>query len=232
MQRTIGQVLRTAREARGLTFLDVSHETRIPPNRLQQLEDDNFAAFGSMAYAKSFLKNYSRYLGVDASEVVDGLPVPVLGGPSDYRYLTETQGAWIERHERPHGRSVVAKAGRSPVPTLAGMFAVFVIAGALLGNHLVERHKSVAGTSPKAQGEYSRSSGDDSDFAASPTLNPEGVSHVDAGGPGEVGRGIPGSERTGPELPHETTVRRAVLPSSIPAPVGPNTPVRRPEIVR
>ena len=70
MQRTIGQTLRAAREATGLNLLDVAHKTRIPANRLQQLEDDNYAAFGSMAYAKSFLKTYSRFLHVDASDVL------------------------------------------------------------------------------------------------------------------------------------------------------------------
>lgn len=219
MHRTIGQNLRTTREARGLSLLDVAHLTRIPANRLQQLEDDNFAAFGSMAYAKSFLKNYSRFLGVDAREVADGLPVPVLGGPSDYRYLTETHGPWIERHEQPHRREALAKSGRSPIPTLVGMFTVFVIAGALLGNHLVERHKSdgkgaSAGGSEKIKGAGEKASAANSDTSVS------------------VGNGTIPDGRTGiQDLPEETVIRPAVLPSSIPAPNSLTTPVRRPEIV-
>ena len=214
MHRTIGQTLRAAREAKGLTLLDVAHETRIPANRIMQLEGDNFAGFGSMAYAKSFLKSYSRYLGVDAREVADGLPVPVLGGPSDYRYLTETHGPWIERHERPRRKEPLAKTSGSPIPTLVGMFAIFVIAGALLGSHLVERQKSDAKLIPKVAGAP----------AANGKPTPDSTSSALPGNKPEGQPGAPGN-------PRETVIRPAMLPSSVPAPDSPNTPVRRPEIV-
>jgi cytoskeletal protein RodZ len=220
MHRTIGQTLRAAREAKGLTLLDVAHETRIPANRIMQLEGDNFAGFGSMAYAKSFLKSYSRYLGVDAREVADGLPVPVLGGPTDYRYLIETHGPWIERHARPQRKEPLAKAGRSPIPTLVGMFTLFLIAGGLLGNHLVERHKSDAKLVPKLAGAPTASA--ERNAAAKPV--PDATSSALPGGKTDGQPGAPGS-------PRETVIRPAMLPSSVPAPDSPNTPVRRPEIV-
>lgn len=222
MHRTIGQTLRAAREAKGLTLLDVAHETRIPANRIMQLEGDNFAGFGSMAYAKSFLKSYSRYLGVDAREVADGLPVPVLGGPSDYRYLTETHGPWIERHERPRRREPLAKTSGSPIPTLVGMFAIFVIAGALLGSHLVERQKSDAKLIPKVAEATAASAGGNAAANGKPTTN---APRSDVQGNKTGGQpGAPGN-------PRETVIRPAMLPNSVPAPDRPNTPVRRPEIV-
>lgn len=222
MHRTIGQTLRAAREARGLTLQDVAHETRIPATRILQLEGDNFAGFGSMAYAKSFLKSYSRYLGVDAREVADGLPVPVLGGPPDYRYLTETHGPWIERHERPRRKEPLAKTGGSPIPTLVGMFTLFLIAGGLLGNHLVERHKSDAKLVPKVAGAPAGSVGQSAADAGKPT--PDATSPTLPGNKTEGQPGAPGS-------PRETVIRPAMLPSTVPAPDRPNTPVRRPEIV-
>jgi cytoskeletal protein RodZ len=222
MHRTIGQTLRAAREAKGLTLLDVAHETRIPANRIMQLEGDNFAGFGSMAYAKSFLKGYSRYLGVDAREVADGLPVPVLGGPSDYRYLIETHGPWIERHERPRRKEPLAKTSGSPIPTLVGMFAIFVIAGALLGSVLVERQKSDAKLIPKVAGTPAASTAGDAATNGQPT--PDSTSSAL---PGNKTDGQPGA----PGNPRETVIRPAMLPSSVPAPDSPNTPVRRPEIV-
>jgi hypothetical protein len=48
-----------------------------------------------MAYARGFIRLYGRYLDVDAQEFATGLPDPVLGGPSDYRYLTESYGPWV-----------------------------------------------------------------------------------------------------------------------------------------
>lgn len=216
MHRTIGQTLRTAREARGLTVLDVSHKTRMPAGRLQQLEDDNFAAFGNMTYARSFLKAYSRFLDVDASAVADAFPAPPLVGPSDYRYLTENLGPWIEHRVRPFRRETLVKAGRSPLPTLAGMFAVFVIAGVLLGNHLVERHKT--------DGKSAEGGKTDVKPARTGQASPaQGGSQV-PGSAGDPGNAVPDEQP-------ETVVRPAVLPKNIPAPDAPGTPVRRPEIV-
>ena len=221
MHRTIGQTLRAAREARGLALPDVAHKTRIPANRLQQLEDDNFAAFGNMAYAKSFLKHYSRFLDVDASEVADAFPIPPLGGPSDYRYLTETHGPWIERKQRSARKEPLSKTGGSPVPTLAGMFAMFVIAGVLLGNHLVERQKTDGKHAPAA-GEQDLVDKASEAPAPASALQDE---RKDQMAPPDT----TAAELTG--VQPETVVRPAVLPMHIPARDTPNTPVRRPEIV-
>lgn len=216
MHRTIGQTLRAAREARGLTILDVSHKTRISAGRLQQLEDDNFAAFGNMTYARSFLKGYSRFLDVDASEVADAFPAPPLVGPSDYRYLTDNLGPWIEHRVRPFRREMLVKAGRSPLPTLAGMFTVFVIAGVLLGNHLVERHKT--------DGKSAEASTMDAKAAGPAQSSPaQGIS--------QALESVGGAKSPVPGEQPETVVRPAVLPKNIPAPDTPSTPVRRPEIV-
>src|SRR5689334_17793772 len=95
MPPTLGQRLKHAREARGLSLRDVEHTTRIPVARLQDLEEDRLNTFGGMAYAKSFLRSYSTMLEVDAGEVLNQLKPPPLGGTRDYRYLVETQGPWL-----------------------------------------------------------------------------------------------------------------------------------------
>ena len=95
MDAPLSETLKAAREARGLTLEDAAHATRIPVPRLRQLETGNYAAFGNMAYARGFIRLYGRYLDVDAQEFATGLPDPVLGGPSDYRYLTESYGPWV-----------------------------------------------------------------------------------------------------------------------------------------
>lgn len=95
MDAPLSEMLKAAREARGLTLEDAAHATRIPVPRLRQLETGNYAAFGNMAYARGFIRLYGRYLQVDAEDFVTGLPDPVLGGPADYRYLTENLGPWV-----------------------------------------------------------------------------------------------------------------------------------------
>ncbi len=131
MLTPIGQTLKAARESRGLSLLDASHETRIPVAKLHLLEQDNYAAFGSMTYARAFLRRYSQYLQVDAAEILHELPGGVLGGPRDYRYLIENHGDWVAprgaigRLSNPQLRG---RASRSPVP--AGLFIfLLVLAG-------------------------------------------------------------------------------------------------------
>lgn len=227
MQRSFGQILRAAREAKSLTLLDVAHRTRIPPNRLQQLEEDNYAAFGSMAYAKSFLKTYSRYLGVDASETLEGLPGPVFGGPNDYRYLTEVLGQWVERRDRNRvrRRKPLARSARSPVPTLAFMFALFVLAGALLASAVLEKKKQDHKPSGAAdQPPVEVVSKETHQVAKTAPLAPAvGVSKGAEGVRSAPGEKAPEEQRT--------IIRSAIPAAGVPAPVRPDTPVRKAQIV-
>lgn len=103
MPPTLGQRLKNAREKRGWSLLDLSHDTRIPLARLQDLEEDRLNSFGGMAYAKSFLKTYAALLEVPADDVLNQIQPPPLGGVRDYRYLVETHGPWVtEKSERRH----------------------------------------------------------------------------------------------------------------------------------
>ena len=210
MQHTIGQKLKAAREKAGLSLPDAAHETRVPVSRLQMLEADNFAAFGSMAYARSFLKSYSAFLSVDASEELDQFPSPVFGGPEDYRYLTRTHGPWVRRRQRPRSTAPLTRGRHSPILGMVGIASILIIASALVGSQLLGWQKPglVEDEVPEAT-------------ALSPNSlttreKPEGPQQV---------------EDVLPDFGLETVVRPAVIPSSLPAPDSPDTPVRRPEII-
>ncbi len=129
MAPPLGQKLKAAREQRGLSLLDVSHATKIPVQRLHFLEQDNYAGFGSMAYARAFLRRYSDFLQINAEDMLNDLPGGVLGGPRDYRYLTENHGPWVASRTERVGR-LSSPAGRrtsrrSPVP--AGIFILVLV---------------------------------------------------------------------------------------------------------
>lgn len=96
MERSLGQQLKLARQQRELSLADAAHATRVPVARLQHLEEDNLAAFGNMAYARSFARIYGQYLGVDVEPLVKTLPRPIFAGAQDYRYLTSSFGPWVE----------------------------------------------------------------------------------------------------------------------------------------
>jgi transcriptional regulator with XRE-family HTH domain len=70
---TIGQKLGETRREKGLTVDDVAHSTRIHPNMILSIEEDDFSKFPSVAYAKSFIRKYSDYLGVDLSAAMEHL---------------------------------------------------------------------------------------------------------------------------------------------------------------
>lgn len=152
MPALLGQHLKAARELRGLSLSDASHETRIPTGRLNLLEQDNYAAFGSMTYARAFLRQYSEYLEVDAREVLDELPGAVLGGPRDYRYLTENHGPWV----LPRGSSFSQNSSRpaqpSRTPMLAGLatFVLMLIGSGIWGHYALSGRQTAARTPPSA----------------------------------------------------------------------------------
>lgn len=223
MQFTLGQRLKSARESRCLSLLDVHHCTRIPVARVQQLEDDNYAAFGSMAYAKSFLKTYSQFLEVDAAEILENLPDPVAGGIEDYRYLTMSQGQWVDlKAELPwhHRAPSLPRSGASPVGALAALFAVLAVAAGLWGAQLMEwgHNDKKIPASPGHDASVSK-------IESSPAPT---VTHASEGATSSL---TPPTARTGIDPPL-TTMRAIPVPQGgLPAPVSPSTPVRRPEIV-
>lgn len=73
---SIGEQLREAREARGVTLEDAERQTRIRAKLLAALEAEDFAAFASLAQARGFLRNYAEYLDLDAAALLDGLTPP------------------------------------------------------------------------------------------------------------------------------------------------------------
>jgi transcriptional regulator with XRE-family HTH domain len=156
MTASFGQLLSAAREKRGLSLEDAAHETRIPMQRLRYLESGNIAAFGSLTYARSFLRQYSEFLGVDASEMLEELPEGVLGGERDYRYLTQSQGQWLRENDMQAERITAPAAGRrvrsikSPLPAALAVFVFILIGTAMWGKHVADLHNQVDPAAMKA----------------------------------------------------------------------------------
>ncbi len=65
--KTIGEILRAAREEKKLTVEQVNKETRISVQTIRSLERDDFGAFPSETYLKGFLRNYAEFLGLDGN---------------------------------------------------------------------------------------------------------------------------------------------------------------------
>jgi hypothetical protein len=88
----IGPVLRRAREARGVSIDAASRGTRIRPRYLSALEDDAGSdAFPGPIYARFFLREYARFLGVDDEPLVTALQERTAPAPSPLRAVEELQ---------------------------------------------------------------------------------------------------------------------------------------------
>jgi cytoskeletal protein RodZ len=138
MTVAVSEELRCTREAQRLSLADVAHATRIPVERLRLLEEGKFASFGSMAYARSFLRKYARFLGVDVEAAAAALPDPILGGVSDYRHLTQSQGAWVdERKPKMKLAPLRRHPAASPVAKVAAILVLVGVPALLWATHII-----------------------------------------------------------------------------------------------
>jgi len=88
---TIGNQLKNLREKKHLEKDDVYQQTHIHPNVLTALEEDRYESIPNRIYIRSFLKEYSSFLGLDVDEIL-----------SEYDELHPKQapGAVIHPYER------------------------------------------------------------------------------------------------------------------------------------
>lgn len=70
-QKSIGEVLRTAREGRGWTFVDLQRITKIQAKYLQALEYNDFDFIANSDDVQSILKVYAEALELDADVLLD-----------------------------------------------------------------------------------------------------------------------------------------------------------------
>ncbi|MGE3691522.1 MAG: helix-turn-helix domain-containing protein [Novosphingobium sp.] len=64
-----GALLRRAREEAGLSRSDISARTKIAERHLTSIEDGNYGALASRAYAIGFARSYARAIGLDEMEI-------------------------------------------------------------------------------------------------------------------------------------------------------------------
>jgi cytoskeleton protein RodZ len=92
-QDTVGAILRQAREAQGLTVQDAATRLRLMNRQIEAMDADDFSVLGQPVFARGFVRNYARLLGLDhavllqqmggdssgPTEVVQAAPIEVSG---------------------------------------------------------------------------------------------------------------------------------------------------------
>ncbi len=67
---TIGQKLETARQAKGVSVSEAGRATKILSKFIEAMEADDFGALSAPIYARSFIKMYAKYLGLDSAPLI------------------------------------------------------------------------------------------------------------------------------------------------------------------
>jgi cytoskeleton protein RodZ len=68
--KNLGELLRNARVAHGLTVEQIATELRIEPAHLAALEDNKLERIGIPVFVKGYLRQYGQRLGVDTRELL------------------------------------------------------------------------------------------------------------------------------------------------------------------
>ncbi len=67
---SLGEILKKAREEKGVKLEDVAEETKVQAKYLEFLEQDNYDKLPATVYSKGFLRQYGNYLGLDVEKLV------------------------------------------------------------------------------------------------------------------------------------------------------------------
>ncbi len=123
--REIGMMLREERERQGLSLDTVSDKTKISRSCLAAIEEGNDNLLPHPVYAKGFIKNYARLLGVDHEEFAARLSnVYQVEEPTPFRDISLV----ADIPDDDCGCSMPSSAPRPPVGLwLAGAGAVIVV---------------------------------------------------------------------------------------------------------
>ena len=71
MLKEIGEALREARENIGITVEEAANDLKLKPSQIEDLEEGNKDAFKDIMYLKYFIRDYSKYLGLDYEDMID-----------------------------------------------------------------------------------------------------------------------------------------------------------------
>lgn len=70
----LGMTLRAAREQQGWSLADVESQIKLPIQRLQALENEDFAQLPDMSFVRGFVRSYGKLLRLDVPMLLAALP--------------------------------------------------------------------------------------------------------------------------------------------------------------
>ena len=119
----LGEKFQKARLARNLTIEEAARMTKIRPNKLAEIEAEDFSHFPSLAYAKGFLLIYGKFLNVDVAPYLEAFETSERMTVDGYSYLQDNPAP------KPRRTEVVRKSSGnkgSLMPLLIGVIVLVV----------------------------------------------------------------------------------------------------------
>ncbi|MEO8354081.1 MAG: helix-turn-helix domain-containing protein, partial [Chthoniobacteraceae bacterium] len=191
MVESVGKKLAAAREAKGLSLDEAAHATKIRPDKLAALEQDDFSSFANNTYARGFLQIYGHYLEVEVGELARTLQSGNPLSSHDYQYLNAVPDKDVKIRARAHSHEPNSRRP-SLIPLI--VFLVLLI-GAGFAIHLFLDAQRLSKLGQKA--------GAETEAAATP-----------------VPKTAPVPEEKTPERPAAAVTLPAATPAPAPAPLG------------
>ena len=154
----LGKKLKEARLARGLTLEDAYRMTKIRPNRLEAIENEDFSLFDSLTYSKAAVLIYGKFLEVDVSPYLEAFETSESVTVDGYSYLQDAPEPEPMRPVKVRRRSSSPGGGgggrSSFVPLIIGILVLVigftVMKWLLQMQRLQPRPTPAPGTSPVA----------------------------------------------------------------------------------
>jgi cytoskeletal protein RodZ len=178
----LGPKLKEARLARNLTLDEAGRLTKIRPGRLEEIENEDFSQFASLAYAKGFLLIYGKFLEVDVTPYLEAFETSEHVTTDGYAYLQDAPEPEPSRPVVVRRRSSSSNNRGSLLPFVIGVLVLVigftVMKWMLQMQRLKPRPAPPLGTSPIATATVSdkivapHAQPADSSTPPAPTLSP------------------------------------------------------------
>ncbi len=136
--KEIGEKLKETRESMGISIEEAAEDLKLKPSQLENIEDGNRDAFDDIFYLKYFIRDYSKYLGLDYEEMVEEFNEFVFDYTSkisleDIRKASKKS----EKNEKKQPKKIaspytVEEGKRSSTPLLVGVALVVIVLALLI----------------------------------------------------------------------------------------------------
>lgn len=128
-QHEPGESLRVAREAAGLTKKEVADSLNLMLSNIEAIEANQYEKMNAGLFVRGYVKNYARFLGLDADALVAAADLRLKGTPN------RNGKSFEARQEAGIGKLPSIKPVHKVMAAVVGAIALWLLVGLLLAGH-------------------------------------------------------------------------------------------------